>query len=137
MGPPAAWRSQRQSSFPSLQSARLSISLSLTHLGVKLDGEVGLRLVDDALVRVVVGVHEERLPALRVCFSRQTSSSKDQGRGATHLGEGRIVDGVSVVLGRDVAPRGAEVDAGDVHPAVAVPDEASVLLLPPRRRRRR
>ena len=68
-------------------------------LGVELHREDLFRDVDDALIGHVVGVHEHGLPA---------------------RGQGVRIDGVPVVLRRNVAPGRAQVDAGLVHAAVAV-----------------
>ena len=77
----------------------LGVPGSWCRLGVELDGEVGVRRRVNTLVRSVVRVDEELLP------------------GAL---EGVDVDGVSVVLGRDVASAGDEGRAGDVGSTVTV-----------------
>jgi hypothetical protein len=72
---------------------------SASGLGVELGAKEGLVGVGNALVGLVVGVEEERLPV---------------------GGEGVGVDGETVVLGGDVAAGGTEIDAGLVHSAVSV-----------------
>lgn len=68
-------------------------------LRMKLGGEDGARVVDEALVGLVVEVGEVLAPL---------------------GGERRGVDGVAVVLRCDVAPARAEVEGGDVVRAVAI-----------------
>ena len=75
------------------------VGRSAAGLGVELHTEEGLIGVDDTLVGQIIGIHEQRLP---------------------HGWEGVGIDGEAVVLGGDVAPSGAEVDAGLVHTAVTV-----------------
>ena len=77
----------------------VGVSRASTRLRVELDRKKGLRLVDNAFVRVVVRVHEELLPP---------------------GGERGGVDCVAVVLRRDVAPVRARVDARLVRAAIAV-----------------
>ena len=66
---------------------------------MKLHGEEGLKFVNNTFVGHIVRVGEERLPA---------------------VGERVVVDGETMILGRNVALGRPQVDAGLVHAAVAV-----------------